>query len=228
MIPVITIDGPSASGKGTVAQKVAQQLGFHYLDSGALYRVTVLACLHQAIDLHDELKVSVVASHLNVRFMGEKVWLDACDISAELRTEDVGNMASTIAAYPSVRAALLEQQRAFRQAPGLVADGRDMGSVVFPNASLKVYLTARAEVRAARRYKQLISKGLLASEQTGIFETILRDLQRRDAQDENRVTAPLKQQNDAKLLETSEISINEAIDQILSWYQASSEVPSRP
>jgi 3-phosphoshikimate 1-carboxyvinyltransferase/cytidylate kinase len=219
MIPVIAIDGPSASGKGTIAQQVATQLGFHYLDSGALYRVTVLACLRQGVDLSDELKVSVVASHLHVQFTEGNVLLDGMDVSSELRTEEAGKMASTIATYPSVRAALLERQRAFQQEPGLVAEGRDMGSVVFPNATLKVFLTARTEVRAERRYKQLISKGLIESTQNGIFENILADLTLRDEQDQRRVAAPLKQQADAKLLDTSEIGIEAAIQQILRWYR---------
>jgi cytidylate kinase len=219
MIPVIAIDGPSASGKGTLAQQVATQLGFHYLDSGALYRVTVLACLRQGVDLSDELKVSVVASHLQVAFTADKVFLEGIDVSSELRTEEAGKMASTIATYPSVRAALLARQRAFAQAPGLVAEGRDMGSVVFPDAKLKVFLTAPAEVRAERRYKQLISKGLIEETQTGIFENILADLQLRDAQDQHRVAAPLKQQADAKRLDTSTMGIEEAIQQILRWYR---------
>lgn len=219
MIPVIAIDGPSASGKGAIAQQVAATLGFHYLDSGALYRVTVLACLCQGVDLSDELKVSIVASHLNVQFIDDTVLLEGREVSSELRTEEVGKMASTIATYPSVRAALLERQRAFQQAPGLVAEGRDMGSVVFPYALLKVFLTAGLKIRAERRYKQLISKGLIEKTQPGIFENILADLQLRDEQDQNRVTAPLKQQADAKLLDTSEIGIDEAIQQILQWYR---------
>lgn len=220
MIPVITIDGPSSSGKGTIARKIADHLGFHYLDSGALYRATVLACLRQSVDLSDQLQVSRVASNLSITFVGEQVFLDGQDVSSELRTENTGKVASAIAAYPIVRAALLERQRAFRQAPGLVADGRDMGSVVFPDAVLKIFLTASIEVRAERRYKQLISKGLIDKEQAGIFEAILADLKLRDEQDKNRATAPLKQPADAVLLDTSAMGVDEEISCILQWYQA--------
>jgi cytidylate kinase len=218
MIPVIAIDGPSASGKGTIAQRIAEQLDFHYLDSGALYRLTALAIVHLGVNMKDELQVSLVASSLDVEFKGEQIWLAGQDVSSEVRTENVGNMASTIATYPSVRAALLARQRAFRARPGLVADGRDMGSVVFPDATLKVFLTASIAVRAERRYKQLISKGLIDEKQAGIVDAISMDLQKRDEQDQTRATAPLKQQADAKYLDTSAMSIKEVIAQITSWF----------
>jgi cytidylate kinase len=212
-VPVIAIDGPSASGKGTVAQRVAEALGFHFLDSGALYRLTALAAIKRKLSLDDEPALARVAQDLDVRFEGGEIYLDGDLATEAIRAEEVGNGASKIAAMPAVRAALLERQRAFRQAPGLVADGRDMGSVVFPDARTKVFLTASAEVRAERRYKQLMGKGIHAN-----LSTLLQDLKDRDARDMARSVAPLQQCADAMLLETSSMTISEAVDQVLAWH----------
>ncbi|MEP7371494.1 MAG: (d)CMP kinase, partial [Nitrosospira sp.] len=177
-VPVIAIDGPSASGKGTVAQRVAAKLGFHYLDSGALYRLVALATMRAKVDLGDERTISDVAAGLDVVFKGEEIRLGNESVTDAIRTEACGNSASRIAAYPLVRAALLARQRAFCQLPGLVADGRDMGSVVFPDAILKIFLTATAETRAQRRHKQLMEKGIGAN-----IATLLQDIRDRDARD---------------------------------------------
>lgn len=213
--PVITIDGPSASGKGTVAALVADRLGFHYLDSGALYRLTALYALRESVNWEDALAVARLAAQLPAAFRDGKVWLDGNDVSAAIRAEDIGMGASKVAALPEVRAALLERQRAFLVPPGLVADGRDMGSVVFPRAELKVFLTASAEVRAERRYKQLIAKGESAN-----LDRIQLDISERDARDAARVVAPLRQEPDARLLDTSALTIDQAVDQVLAWFAA--------
>ncbi len=212
-IPVIAIDGPSVSGKGTVAQLVAQKLGFHYLDSGALYRLAALAAMRARIDLADETVLADIARHLGVVFEGAKIRLENEDVSDAIRTEACGNGASRIAAYPQVRAALLERQRIFRQLPGLVADGRDMGSVVFPDAVLKIFLTASAEIRAQRRYKQLMEKGINAN-----ISVLLQNIQERDARDSNRSAAPLQQGADANLLDTTSLNIAQAVDGVLKQY----------
>jgi 3-phosphoshikimate 1-carboxyvinyltransferase len=209
--PVIAIDGPSASGKGTVAERVAAQLGYHYLDSGALYRLTALAATRVGVALDDEAGVAAVAVKLPARFESGRIWLDADDVTDAIRTEEAGAGASKVAALPAVRAALLARQRAYRRFPGLVADGRDMGSVVFPQATAKVFLTASAEARAERRYKQLIEKGLTAN-----MRALLRDLQERDARDAQRSVAPLKQADDAELLDTTAIGIEDAVAAVLS------------
>lgn len=214
-VPVIAIDGPSASGKGTVAEAVAARLGFHYLDSGALYRLTALAALRREVPLDDEAALSEVARDLSPRFAERRIWLDGDDVSLELRSEQCAEAASRVAVLPRVRTALLERQRAFRQPPGLVADGRDMGSVVFPDARLKIYLTASAEVRAERRYKQLIEKGLCAN-----LEDLLQEIRNRDMRDANRSVAPLELIPGAKLLDTSQMSIDAAVAQVLAWYDA--------
>lgn len=214
-IPVIAIDGPSASGKGTVAALVARALGFHYLDSGALYRLTALAAQRHGVALDDEAALAQLARNLNVRFDRNEIWLDDERVSDELRTEIIGNGASKVAALPAVRAALLERQRAFRQAPGLVTDGRDMGSVVFPDAAVKIFLTASAEERAQRRYKQLMEKGFDAN-----LTNLLEELRERDARDAARGVAPLKQGADATLLETTHLSIDQAVAKVLACYQA--------
>jgi len=214
-IPVIAIDGPSASGKGTVAALVAHALGFHYLDSGALYRLTALAAQKHAIALDDEAALAQLARNLNVRFDRNEIWLDDEWVSDELRTEIIGNGASKVAALPAVRSALLERQRAFRQAPGLVTDGRDMGSVVFPDAAVKIFLTASAEERAQRRYKQLMEKGFSAN-----LTNLLEELRERDARDAARSIAPLKQGADATLLETTHLTIDQAVASVLASYQA--------
>ncbi|GAB7125697.1 (d)CMP kinase [Silvimonas sp. JCM 19000] len=214
-VPVIAIDGPSASGKGTIAQRVAAALGFHYLDSGALYRLTALAASRQSIHWDDEHGVAAIAHGLDVRFEGEHIFLAGDDVSHVIRSETIGVGASQVAALPLVRAALLERQRAFAQMPGLVADGRDMGSVVFPQAPLKVFLTATAEVRATRRYKQLLGRGESAD-----LAAITADLEARDARDRARSVAPLQQLPDAHLLETSALGIEAAVGQVLQWWQA--------
>ncbi|WP_410498206.1 (d)CMP kinase [Chitinibacter sp. S2-10] len=212
-ISVIAIDGPSASGKGTVAQLVAEQLGFHYLDSGAIYRLTALAAQQQGVSWSDEEKVSTVAQYLDVVFDGERILLAQQDVSAAIRSEDIGSGASQIAALPKVRAALLARQQAFAKAPGLVADGRDMASVVFPDAPLKIFLTASAAARAERRYKQLLGRGESAD-----LAVITADLEARDARDRARSVAPLAQAADAYLLDTTELDIDSAVKQVLLWW----------
>ncbi len=212
-IPVIAIDGPSASGKGTIAQLVARKLGFHYLDSGALYRLVALKAIQLDADMQNSDQLAEIARNLNVFFKDEQIYLDGNIVTDDIRTEQCGIMASQLAAYPQVRAALTERQRAFRQLPGLVTDGRDMGSVIFPDADLKIYLTASAEVRAQRRYKQLIEKGMSAN-----IANLLQDIQKRDERDSNRSIAPLQQGIDAKLLDTTSLTISQAQDAVLSWY----------
>jgi cytidylate kinase len=214
-IPVIAIDGPSASGKGTVAQLAAQQLGFHYLDSGALYRLLALAAMRRGVALDDEAGLSRLAASLEIRFVGDAILLDGATVTEDIRTEECGNGASKVAAFPAVRAALLELQRAFRKAPGLVADGRDMGSVVFPDAVVKIFLTASAEVRADRRYKQLIGKGM--GDNITLFQ-ILQDIRQRDERDSARSAAPLQKCDDANLLDTSSLTIAEAVAAVLAGY----------
>jgi cytidylate kinase len=210
-IPVIAIDGPTASGKGTVAGLVADRLGWHYLDSGAIYRVLALAALKQGVDLTDEASVAALGDTLEVSFKAEGIFLSGEDVSLDVRREGTGNAASKIAALPRVRAALLTRQRAFCASPGLVADGRDMGSVVFPQAFLKIFLTASAESRAERRHKQLITKGLPAN-----IADLLRDLQERDARDSSRAVAPLRPCEDAVVLDTTALTIDEAVQYVLS------------
>lgn len=214
-VPVIAIDGPSASGKGTVAQRVAAVLGFHYLDSGALYRLTALAAQRQNVDWDDETGVARVAASLDVVFAGEAIVLAGDDVSLAIRTEEMGVGASKVGALPAVRVALLERQRVFAQMPGLVADGRDMGSVVFPESPLKIFLTATAAVRAERRYKQLLQRGEVAD-----LAAITADLEARDARDRARVVAPLQQLPDALLLETSNLTIEQAVAQVLAWWES--------
>lgn len=212
-ISVIAIDGPSASGKGTVAQRVAAKLGFHYLDSGALYRLVALAAMRSGMGTEDENALSEVAAHLDVVFEDAEIRLNNENVTDAIRSEACGNTASRIAAYPLVRAALLERQRAFRQVPGLVADGRDMGSVVFPAAILKVFLTASAETRAQRRHNQLMEKGIDAN-----IATLLQDIRKRDERDSNRSVAPLQLGVGTHLLDTTSLDINQAVDRVLSLY----------
>lgn len=214
-VPVIAIDGPSASGKGTVAQRVATVLGFHYLDSGALYRLTALAAQRQGVDWRDEPAVADIAAKLDVVFEGERILLAGDDVSLAIRTEEMGVGASTVAALPAVRMALLARQREFAQMPGLLADGRDMGSVVFPDAPLKIFLTATAAVRAERRYKQLLGRGEAAD-----LAAITAELEARDERDRARAVAPLMQLPDALLLETSNLNIEQAVAQVLAWWQS--------
>ena len=211
--PVIAIDGPTASGKGTVAQLVAEKLGFHYLDSGALYRLVGLASQKSGVSLEDEAELSKIAQNLPVKFLGNKIILDNQDVSDDIRQEEIGKRASAVGAIKGVRAALVDRQRAFLTAPGLVADGRDMASVIFPDAVLKVFLTASAQARADRRYKQLIAKGFSAN-----IDVLTRDLQERDERDMNRSDAPLAQVPGAYLLDTTNLNIEQAVKQVLTWY----------
>ncbi len=213
--PVIAIDGPSASGKGTVAQRVAEALGFHFLDSGALYRLTALAAMRAGVTLDDEMGVAVVAAALPAEFHGEIILLSGEEVTEAIRAEEVGVGASKVAALPAVRAALLDRQRAYRRFPGLVADGRDMGSVVFPEAPVKVFLTASAEARGERRYKQLISKGMPDNMQP-LLQDIVKDLRERDARDAARSVAPLKQCDDADLVDTTALNIEQAVAAAMS------------
>lgn len=213
-VPVIAIDGPSASGKGTVAQRVAETLGFHFLDSGALYRGVALACMGRKLDLESRLETARIALKLDIEFISGRILVDGVDATDALRAEEVGAAASRVAAYPEVREALLDRQRAFRQPPGLVADGRDMGSVIFPDATLKIYLTASAEERALRRYKQLIEKGMSAS-----MSALLQEIRDRDARDSARAVSPLQKCADAIELDTTGMPIEAAVAAVLRAYR---------
>ena len=215
-IPVICIDGPTASGKGTVAAAVAQQLGYRFLDSGAMYRITALAALRAglAISPEHEARIAALAQTLPVRFEGGRVWLGSDDVTEAIRTEEAGMNASRVSALPAVRGALVDLQHSFQRLPGLVADGRDMGTVIFPEAPLKVYLTASAACRAERRYKQLISKGFSAS-----IADLRADLEARDARDSTRSVAPLKPAQDALVLDNSDLTIEQAVEKVLAWWQ---------
>ena len=216
MQKVIAIDGPSASGKGTIAARVAQELGWAYLDSGALYRLTALYAQRQGVSWSDEAALAELAAALPVRFAGGTVFLADENVGSAIRSEEIGMGASAVAALPAVRAALLQRQRDFLTEQGLVADGRDMASVVFPQARLKIFLTAAAEVRACRRAKQL---GLPCE---GLeYQRIVADIQARDLADSRRTSAPLRQQPDAKLLDTSDLSIDETVKKVLDWYRES-------
>jgi 3-phosphoshikimate 1-carboxyvinyltransferase len=214
-IPVICIDGPTASGKGSLAASLAAKLGYHYLDSGALYRVSAFAASQAGVDLDDANAVAQIARVLPVRFDGDRVFLANIEVTQQIRTEAAGMAASRVSSLPQVRNALTDLQRSFRQLPGLVADGRDMGSVIFPDATLKVFLTASAGQRAARRYKQLISKGISTT-----LPTVLQDLEARDKRDTSRGTAPLAPADNAKLLDNSELSMLDSMAQVLDWWQS--------
>jgi CMP/dCMP kinase len=209
-VPVVAIDGPSASGKGTIAKCVAEVLGFHYLESGALYRLIALASLQRGMS--EEKSLAEIAARMDLSFRGDKVLLEKQDVSDEIRSEACSNRASEVAKLPSVRQALLKRQRAFRRPPGLVADGRDMGTVVFPDAALKVFLTASPEVRAERRYKQLIEKGIDAN-----LRALSRDLEERDARDANRPIAPLVPAPDSQVLDSSALSVEAVVERIVAW-----------
>lgn len=215
-VPVIAIDGPTASGKGTIAHRVAQALGWTVLDSGALYRLTALAALNRGLAAEDEPGLAGVARDLDARFEGSRIYLDGVEVGETIRHERVGNFASRIAAYPAVRQALLERQRAFRVAPGLVADGRDMGTVVFPDAALKVFLVADVEARAERRCKQLIEKGISAN-----LTDLLRDMRERDARDMQRSAAPLVPAADAHVLDSSSLTIDQTVQAVLDFWKNS-------
>lgn len=223
-IPVICIDGPTASGKGTVAAVVARRLGYHFLDSGAMYRITALAAMQAglAIAPAQETAIAEMARQLPVRFADGKVYLADTDVTETIRTEESGMNASRVSALPLVRLALVNLQHRFRQLPGLVADGRDMGTVIFPDAGLKVYLTAGARQRAERRHKQLISKGISAN-----IESLRADLEARDARDQHRSVAPLKPAEDARLLDNSALSVETSVDQVLDWWDAVQPFGSR-
>lgn len=213
MIPVLTIDGPTASGKGTVASRVAEALGFALLDSGALYRLTALSALEAKLALDDANAIAALARALPVQFAADQILLAGWPVQDAIRQEAIGNAASKIAALPAVRAALVELQHSFRKTPGLVADGRDMGTVIFPDATLKVFLTASVQARAERRYKQLIDKGFPAN-----MLALLQDLKERDARDTERAAAPLKPAEGAHLLDTSDLTIEQSVAQVLDWW----------
>ncbi|MGB3610554.1 MAG: (d)CMP kinase [Cellvibrio sp.] len=212
---VITVDGPSGSGKGTLSQLLAKKIGYHLLDSGALYRLVALATLKQRIDIQDQQAVEKVAAQLDVHFdtAGDqtRVLLSSEDVTNAIRSETISKSASVVAAYPGVRAALLKRQRDFRQLPGLVADGRDMGTTVFPDADLKIFLTASAEARAQRRYRQLTEKG-----ETVDLEGLIKDIQERDERDSNRTVSPLKPAPDAVLLDSTQMTIQEVLEAMLN------------
>ncbi len=215
-IPVITIDGPSASGKGTIAEKVAESLGFHVLDSGALYRLTALHAMRHGVSLSDEAALAALAENLPAEFRAGEVWLAGENVSQAIRAEAAGEGASKVAALPAVRAALLARQRAYARAPGLVADGRDMGTVVFPAAQTKVFLIASPEARAERRYKQLIEKGNSAN-----LPDLVRDMRARDERDSQRAVAPLKPAPDALVLDSTRLNIDQVVDAVLEHYRDS-------
>jgi CMP/dCMP kinase len=227
--PVLTIDGPSGSGKGTISRAVARELGWHFLDSGALYRVVGLAAIGRGTDLSDESAVQHLTRELSIRFFepeidDPRVLLDGADVTDAIRTEAVAGAASKVAAYASVRECLLEKQREMRQPPGLVADGRDMGTIVFPDAELKVFLEASVNERAQRRYKQLIQKGVSAN-----LAALLQDLAERDLRDRTRAVAPLKPADDAHLLDSTSMSIEQvfaAVMQLAKRVGLSGRAPS--
>ena len=213
--PVIAIDGPAASGKGTIAQGVARSLAFHYLDSGSLYRLVALKALQAGVPHEDGPRLAQAAAGMTTAFVGERIELDRVDVTTAIRSPAISAAASQVAVFPEVRRALLARQRAFRRPPGLVADGRDMGTVVFPDALLKVYVTASAEERARRRYKQLIEKG-----NPGTIAGLLREIRERDARDSARAAAPLRTAADAIVLDTTDMSIDASIAFVVQRFRA--------
>ena len=219
--PVIAVDGPSASGKGTIARRVAKTLGFHYLESGALYRLIALLSLRE--DTLDEQRLAVFADEMDVFFDEGEITLGEEPVTEKVRSEVVGNRASEVARLPQLRHALLRRQRAFRRPPGLVADGRDMGTVVFPDAALKIFLTASPETRAERRYKQLIEKGIDAN-----LRALSRDLRERDERDAKRAVAPLVPALDSQVLDSSALSIDEVVERIVGWWREKDRQAKKP
>lgn len=221
--PVITIDGPSGAGKGTISTLLAKQFGWHFLDSGAIYRVLAIASMHHQINAADEIGLVPLASSLDVSFdtqdSGSRIVLEGEDVTYSIRTEEVGSTASQIASLPRVREALLRRQRAFKQSPGLVADGRDMGTVVFPNAEVKIFLTATAEERAQRRYKQLKEKGHDVN-----IARLLADIQARDERDANRTVAPLVPAADAFVLDSTDLNVEQVIEKITEFVDSKLKV----
>lgn len=217
--PVITLDGPGGAGKGTISTLLAERLGWHFLDSGALYRLTALAAMNHGVELTQESAVAVIAEHLDVRFeqgeQGTRIILENDNVTETIREEKVGSSASIVAAHHRVRDALLKRQRAFATAPGLIADGRDMGTVVFTDAPLKIFMTASAEERARRRVNQLAEKGTVAD-----YEQVFADIVERDERDQNRATAPLKPAEDAIELDTTTMSIEQVVEHILELAKA--------
>ena len=213
---VLAIDGPAASGKGTVAKRVADALGFHYLDSGSLYRLVALQALRQGVDVADEATLAAFARSLDCSFAGGRLWLAGADVTDAVRDETVSAAASRVAVHPGVRSALLERQQGFRQPPGLVAEGRDMGTVVFPDAAVKIFVTASAEERAARRGKQLAEKGIDVN-----IQSLLRDIRDRDERDGKRAVAPLKPADDATVLDTTGMTIEAVVAAVLARARAS-------
>lgn len=218
-IPVITLDGPAASGKGTIAERVGSALGFHYLDSGALYRIATLAALDAGIALEDEAALAELCRGLSPIFANGRIVVSGEDVTERIRSEEVSRATSRVAALPAVRRALFELQRRAARAPGLVADGRDMGTVVFPEARLKVFMTASARVRAERRYKQLAARGVASD-----LDELTRDLEERDRRDRERATAPLRPAEDARVLDTSDMNVEEVVKKVLDWWSDASKL----
>ena len=226
-VPVITIDGPTASGKGTIAQRVAEALGFHYLDSGALYRLVAWRALQDGIAAEDVDRLTAVAAKLEPRFAGARIFIGEQDVTAAIRSPEVSQAASRIATIAGVRKALLQLQRSQLKPPGLVADGRDMGTVIFPDANPKIFLTASPGTRAERRHKQLIEKGFSASISSLSQEQVMRDIEARDQRDAQRAASPLKPADSAHRIGSSELSVDEVVALVLKWFAQAQELAAR-